>query len=102
MTTYGAFQPRTAQSELSELRSYLIHIKAWPEAGDQFVSLISQSLWDRGGVEDKYFDWIPKVVQDAHKGMDIGLQYPSFFHKLLTNRDLRNAFIKKLKTYNSQ
>ena len=87
-------------TELGELRDQLIKFGAWPEAGDQYLSLIAHTMWDRSTIRPKDFHWIPKVAEDVINGVDIGLQYPSFFQKLLANGELRRAFIKRLKELN--
>lgn len=84
-------------SDLEELRSQLKKFGAWPEAGDQYLSLMTHALWDMVTIQAKDFDWIPTVLEDVLKGVDIGAQYPSFFQKLLANSELRNDFILKLK-----
>ena len=91
-----AVQTPINHAELSELREQLIKFDAWPEAGDQYLSLIAHTMWDRAATRAKDFDWIPKVAEDVIDGVDIGLQYPSFFQKLLANSELRGAFVKKL------
>ena len=96
-TTDQLAQQSISHSELDELRTHLIQLGAWPEAGDQYLSLVTHTLWDRISTQTKDFQWIPKVAEDVFNGVDIGLQYPSFFQKLLANSELREAFVKKLK-----
>ena len=83
-------------TELAILRRSLIDLNAWPEAGDQLLDLMPLSRWDTFPVSDADFDWLPSVVDDALRGKDIGAKYPSIFQKLLTNDDLRQAFLKTL------
>lgn len=81
---------------VDELRQSLDKLGSWPEAGDEYISLMTTSLWDRIAVRSQDFDWIPRVVADAKKGVDIGLRYPSFFQKLIANGKLRTRFVKQL------
>jgi hypothetical protein len=83
-------------TELTVLRRSLIDLDAWPEAGDQLLDLIPLSRWDTFPVTDSDFDWLPSVVDDALQGKDIGAKYPAIFQKLLTNDDLRQAFLANL------
>ena len=82
--------------EVFELRQRLVQLGAWPEAGDAYLSMIETALWDRGQIREQDFDWIPKVVEDVNRGIDIGCVYPSFFQKLITSHELRAEFIKQL------
>lgn len=83
--------------EVEELRNCLQQLGAWPLAGDRYLELMSGTVWDRVATQPKDFEWIPVVTKDAIEGVDIGLQYPAFFQKLLLNYELRVNFIKKLK-----
>ncbi|MEM7331468.1 MAG: hypothetical protein AAF490_05180 [Chloroflexota bacterium] len=102
MPISGQTVPKTpiSHAELSELREQLIKFGAWPEAGDQYLSLIAHTLWDRATIQPKDYQWIPKVAEDVVNGVDIGLQYPSFFQKLLANSELRGAFVERLRKLN--
>ncbi len=44
--------------------------------------------------EDKH--WLPKVVDNAIQGIDIGSRHPAFFQKLVTNDDLCRIFLDAL------
>lgn len=90
-------------AELSILRKHLIQLNAWPESGDKLLDLIPFSRWDSLPLAESDFSWLPSVVKDAVKGKDIGAQYPAFFQKLLTNNELRKAFLSELsKTVDKQ
>ena len=84
-------------AELGNLRKHLINLGAWPESGDMLLDLIPLSRWDYIPLTESDYSWLPSVANDAIQGKDIGAQYPSFFQKLLTNNDLRQLFISKLK-----
>lgn len=83
--------------DLDELRLCLSQLGSWPEAGDEYLSHMTSSLWDRVAIRDQDFEWVSKVAADAQKGVDIGLLYPSFFQKLVANGKLRTAFLQRLK-----
>ncbi|MCP5094884.1 MAG: hypothetical protein GY943_04960 [Chloroflexi bacterium] len=83
-------------SEVAILRKELLRLKAWPEAGDALLELMPMSRWDSLPVTDSDYEWLPNVVRDTLKGLDIGAQYPAFFQKLLTNNELRQSFLRDL------
>jgi len=78
------------------LRQRLTELEAWPEAGDLFLELLPVSLWYARPLADEDFEWLPRVVSDAKRRIDIGSRYPAFFQKLLTNRTLGQAFLEAL------
>jgi hypothetical protein len=81
-------------SEVTILRELLLQLNAWPQAGDALLDLMPMSRWDSLPTTESDYEWLPKVAQDAVKGLDIGAQYPAFFQKLLTNNELRQAFLQ--------
>ncbi len=83
-------------AEIAILRRVLIEVNAWPEAGDMLLELMPVSRWDSLPVSESDFSWLPSVVDHALNGKDIGEQYPAIFQKLLTNDDLRQAFLSQL------
>jgi len=83
-------------TEIAVLRRVLIEANAWPEAGDMLLDLMPLSRWDSLPVSESDFSWLPSVVEQALNGKDIGAQYPAIFQKLLTNDELRQAFLSKL------
>lgn len=85
-------------NELLSLRNQLKELEAWPTAGDEFLNLIPEFNRHSPPVTESDNEWLPQVVQDSLKGVDIGFQYPSFFQKLLMNPHLRRLFMKELRT----
>ncbi|KAA3665202.1 MAG: hypothetical protein DWQ04_01815 [Chloroflexi bacterium] len=83
-------------TEIAVLRRTLIEVNAWPEAGDMLLDLMPLSRWDSLPVSESDFSWLPKVVEHALSGKDIGEQYPAIFQKLLTNDKLRQTFLSQL------
>ncbi len=79
-------------AEIAALRQNLQQLNAWPEAGDMLLELMHTSRWDSLALSKTDYDWLPYVVKDAMKGLDIGGKYPAFFQKLLTNNQLRESF----------
>lgn len=92
-------KPRTIKlhPEIEALRLYLKELNAWPEAGDDFLALMSPSHWFSANPTEQDYEWLPFVVQDAIAGFDIGIKYPAFFHKLLCLSRLRKDFLAELK-----
>jgi hypothetical protein len=78
------------------LRSQLNQLGAWPEAGDTFLELLDQAKDYGVTLMPTDFDWLAKVADDASRGEDIGLRYPSIFHKLLVFPELRKSFLQRL------
>ena len=81
---------------IGQLREQLIRLKAWPEAGDQFLSLIPPSNWQTAPPTEADREWLPIVVSDVLAGKDIGENHPAFFQRLLMNPQLRIQFIEAL------
>jgi hypothetical protein len=78
------------------LRQRLKQLNVWPDAGDQFLALMPHSRWHSPPLTEVDNQWLPKVVEDAAKGIDIGANYPAFFQKLLASDTLRQSFLKAL------
>lgn len=89
-------QRKHPQSEVDALRWQLKELKAWPEAGDQFVALLPQIRQQTAPLTDSDREWISSVIDDVVKGVDIGSRYPSFFQNLITNSHLRGIFLDEL------
>ena len=81
---------------IQTLRMRLKTLNAWPEAGDTFVSLLTQVRGYGVTLVPTDYDWLAQVAKDAANGEDIGLRYPSIFQKLLTFPDLRQKFLHTL------
>jgi hypothetical protein len=81
---------------IANLRQRLKQLGVWPEAADQFLALMPHSKWQNSPLVDEDFQWVPKVVEDSLKGVDIGAYYPAFFQKLLANDELRQSFLRAL------
>lgn len=86
------------QANVAELRQKLIALKVWPEAGDAFLALLPVSRWNSPPVTEEDNHWLHLVVRDALSGHDIGADYPAFFQKLITNPNLRQAFMAELES----
>jgi hypothetical protein len=93
---------RQHNSELMQLRALLKTLKAWPAAGDDYLHLMPEFNRHSPPITESDNEWLPLVVQDSLKGVDIGFQYPSFFQKLLMNPRLRRIFISELERAMSQ
>lgn len=78
------------------LRQRLKQLGVWPDAADQILALMSHSRWQSSPLLETDYQWLPKVVEDSVKGIDIGANYPAFFQKLLASEDLRRAFLNAL------
>ena len=81
---------------ITTLRQRLIKLHAWPEAGDALLELLPVSRRHSADLTKSDYDWLPKVVDDALKGSDIGARYPSFFQKLVTSNELCEEFLDAL------
>ncbi|MCP4423136.1 MAG: hypothetical protein GY803_01455 [Chloroflexi bacterium] len=88
--------PENGLNGLSVLRQQLIQLNVWPDAGDQFLALMPRSQWHASPLTETDEQWLPQVVEDATKGVDIGATYPAFFQKLLTSDTLRQSFLNAL------
>ncbi len=89
-------QEKRENSELVQLRDRLKSLCAWPAAGDEFLNLVPEFNRHSPPLTERDNEWLPLVVQDSLKGVDIGFQYPSFFQKLLLNPRLRRLFMAEL------
>jgi hypothetical protein len=84
------------KNDLISLRNCLHDLHAWPAAGDDLLNLVPEFNWHSLPLTESDNEWLPLVVQDSLKGVDIGFQYPAFFQKLLTNPRLRLIFLTAL------
>ncbi len=84
------------KNDLVFLRDRLKELQAWPAAGDDLLNLAPDFYWHSTPLSESDFEWLPLVVKDSIKGVDIGFQYPAFFQKLLTNARLRRLFLAGL------
>jgi hypothetical protein len=84
------------------LRSRLMTLNAWPEAGDTFLELLDQMRGYGVTLVQADYDWLSQVADSAYRGEDIGLRYPSIFQKLLTFPDLRHKFLQTLQGRSKQ
>ncbi len=82
--------------DLAVLRERLLGLDVWPEAGDEFLALLPVSRWYAPPLNDEDNEWLLIVARDALRGLDIGANYPAFFQKLITNGNLRQAFLSEL------
>jgi len=89
-------QRQNPLSEMDVLRHQLKQLKAWPEAGDQFLNLLPQFRQHPSPLTESDREWITSVIDDVVNGVDIGSRYPSFFHNLITNSHLRRIFLVEL------
>ena len=78
------------------LRQKLRQYNAWPEAGDNFIALMSGTNWNAPKPNDNDFQILSQVVNDVIAGKDIGPKYPAFFQKLLVHSALRQVFMDTL------
>lgn len=94
--------PKQSSEPLDEgivtLRQKLRQLGVWPDAADQFLALMPHSRWQNSPLMETDYEWLPQVVEDSLKGVDIGANYPAFFQKLLASHDLRRSFLQTLET----
>lgn len=83
-------------NNLAVLRERLIGLNVWPDAGDEFLALLPVSRWHAPPLNDEDNEWLLIVARDTLRGLDIGANYPAFFQKLITNANLRQAFLSEL------
>jgi len=88
------------KTDIADLRQKLLALNVWPEAGDEFLALLPASRWHAPPLTNEDNEWLLIVAQDALKGVDIGANYPAFFQKLITNHNLRQAFMNELELHN--
>lgn len=88
--------PISCDADIRRLREQLKTLNAWPEAGDTFLELLVETQGYGVTLVPGDFDWLAQVAEDAYKGEDIGLRYPSIFQKLLTYPKLRQQFLQML------
>ena len=81
---------------VATLRQKLIQLNVWPDAGDQFLALMPHSRWNSPPLTESDNQWLPQVVEAVIKGVDIGVNYPAFFQKLLASATLRQSFLSAL------
>ncbi len=84
------------KADVTDLRETLLRLNVWPEAGDEFLALLPVSRWHAPPLTNEDNEWLSIVAQAALKGDDLGSNYPAFFQKLITNANLRQAFLDEL------
>ena len=82
--------------DVAALRARLQELNVWPEAGDQFLMLMSQTHVQTAIPSSSDTEWITVVAKDALNSCDIGARYPAFFQKLLNCPSLLEAFLAEL------
>ena len=82
--------------DIATLRARLQELNVWPDAGDQFLVLMSQTRMQTAIPLPSDREWITVVAQDALNSCDIGARYPAFFQKLLNCPTLLEAFLAEL------
>ena len=82
--------------DIAALRARLQELNVWPDAGDQFLVLLSQTRMQTASPLPSDREWIILVAQDALNSCDIGARYPAFFQKLLNCPTLLEAFLAEL------
>lgn len=82
--------------ELRLLRDRLKELNAWPAAGDDILEMVPEFNRHSPPMTESDNEWLPLVVADSLKGVDIGYQYPAFFQKLLLNPKVRRQFMAEL------
>ena len=92
----GSQSDKEHRNELWLMRNRLKELDAWPAAGDEILELVPEFNRHSPPITESDREWLPQVVRDALKGVDIGFQYPSFFQKLLMNPRLRRRFLADL------
>lgn len=99
----ASYKPNKPESVVSDdgidvLRQRLIALNVWPEAADQFLALMPHSRWQNSPLVESDYQWLPQVIEDCFRQVDIGATYPAFFQKLLSCGELRSAFVDALDT----
>jgi len=86
----------TPQPLILALRQQLLQLNAWPEAGDLFLDLARAPGWQSPQVTKEEVQWLPRVVEDALQGIDLGVRYPAFFKKLVVSDELCRVLLDAL------
>lgn len=87
--------PEWVQDKLSALRKKLEQSEDWPERADMLLADLNQPA-QLSSVGEADYQVLSLVVNDALEGVDITVQYPNFYRKLLADAELRQAFLDAL------
>lgn len=87
--------PDWVPDKLSSLRKKLEQNGDWPERADALLADLNRPV-QLSSVEEADYQMLSLVVNDALEGVDITVQYPNFYRKLLDDAELRQAFLDAL------
>lgn len=87
--------PDWVHDKLSSLRKKLEQNEDWPERADRLLADLDASV-PSPSVGEADYQMLSLVVNDALEGVDITVQYPKFYRKLLADAELRQAFLDVL------
>jgi hypothetical protein len=87
--------PVRIQEKLFSLRKKLEQNEDWPETADRLLADLNHPAQSSSVAEADY-QMLSLVVNDALEGIDVTVQYPNFYRKLLANAELSQAFLDAL------
>ncbi|HLF25884.1 MAG TPA: hypothetical protein VJG32_06075 [Anaerolineae bacterium] len=84
------------QQVLAVLREQLSQTGDWPDSAERLLTHLDQPSPLAPRSEEENDAVLSLIVSDALKGIDIADRYPTFFHKVMADEDLRQAFLDAL------
>lgn len=90
-----SFQEDWSKKKLEALRQQLAKPGEWAETADRIFDVLTPSSQELSVTKDDE-EMLDLVVSDALNGIDITVQYPDFYRKLLANMELRQVFLETL------
>jgi hypothetical protein len=87
--------PDWVRDKLSSLRKKLEQNENWPERADRLLVDLKQPV-QLSSVGEADYQMLSLIVNDALEGVDITVQYPNLYRKLLADAELRQAFLDAL------
>ncbi len=90
-----SFQEDWSKKKLEALRQQLAKPGEWPETADRLFHVLTPSSQELSVTKDDE-EMLDLIVSDALNGVDITVQYPAFYRKLLADIELRQIFLETL------
>lgn len=90
-----SFQEDWSKKKLEALRQQLAKPGEWLETADRLFHVLTPSSQELSVTKDDE-EMLDLIVSDALNGVDITVQYPAFYRKLLANIELRQIFLETL------
>lgn len=82
--------------KLAALRTQLEQTGRLPETAEELLRQLLPSNQLPPVATEEDFEMLSLIISDTLQGVDIPTRYPSFYNKLLTNSELREAFLDAL------